>query len=134
MFIYIDGEDDDKSGPDETLPNMYITKRDTHGVDDYPEKIVMNLRIGDKIIWPDITLPQALAGVTQIYFSFNMMYPSDIDDILQFNERILCNFGHDDGARNPKNKVKKGFREFKVTYESLKILRYFNPIFSGFCC
>ena len=131
MFIYIDGEDDDKSGPDETLPNMYITKRDTHGVDDYPEKIVMNLRIGHKIIWEDLTLPQAIAGVTQLYFSFNLMYPPDIDDILQFNERIMCNFGTDDGARNPKQTVKKCFREFTVTYESLKILRYFNPMFSG---
>ena len=132
-FIFIDFKDDKKSGPDETMPNIYITKRDTFGEGEFPEKILMNLRIGDKTIWTDISLPQALAGVTQIYFSFNMMYPSDIDDILQFNERILCNFGHDDGARNPKNIVKKGFREFKVTYESLKILRYFNPIFSGIC-
>ena len=132
-FIFIDAKDDKKSGPDETLPNIYITKRNTHGENDYPEKIVMNLRIGDKIIWKDISLPQALAGVIQIYFSFNMLYPSDLDDILQFNERILCNFGTDDGARNPKNIVKKCFRDFKVTYESLKILRYFNPIFSGIC-
>ena len=132
-FIFIDGQDDKKSGPDETYPNIYITKRNTFGEDEFREKIVMNLRIGDKIIWKDISLPQALAGVIQIYFSFNMLYPSDIDDILQFNERILCNFGTDDGARNPKNIVKKCFREFKVTYESLKILRYFNPIFSGIC-
>ena len=132
-FIFIDFKDDKKSGPDETMPNIYITKRDTFGEGEFPEKILMNLRIGDKTIWTDISLPQALAGVTQIYFSFNMMYPSDIDDILQFNERILCNFGTDDGARNPRNIVKKCFREFKVTYESLKILRYFNPIFSGIC-
>ena len=132
-FIFIDAKDDKKSGPDETIPNIYITKRDTFGEDEFREKILMNLRIGDKTIWTDISLPQALAGVTQIYFSFNMMYPSDIDDILQFNERILCNFGTDDGARNPRNIVKKCFREFKVTYESLKILRYFNPIFSGIC-
>ena len=134
MFIFIDAEDDKKNGPDETLPNIYITKRNTHGEDDYAEKIVINLRIGEKIIWQDITLPEALAGVTQLYFSFNLMYPSDIDDILQFNERILCNFGTDGGARNPKQKVKKCFREFQVTYESPKILRYFNPIFSGICC
>ena len=132
-FIFIDAKDDKKSGPDETMPNIYITKRDTFGEGEFREKILMNLRIGDKTIWTDISLPQALAGVTQIYFSFNMMYPSDIDDILQFNERILCNFGTDDGARNPRNIVKKCFREFKVTYESLKILRYFNPIFSGIC-
>ena len=74
-FIFIDAKDDKKSGPDETIPNIYITKRNTHGEDDYPEKILMNLRIGDKIIWADISLPQALAGVTQLYFSFNLMYP-----------------------------------------------------------
>ena len=133
-FIFIDGKDDKKSGPDEKYPNIYITKQNTFGEGDFEEKIVMNLRIGDKIIWKDISLPEALAGVIQIFFSFNMLYPVDLDDILQFTERILCNFGTDDGARNQKNNVKKSFRDFQVTYESLKILRYLNPIFSGICC
>ena len=101
-FIFIDGKDDKKSGPDEKYPNIYITKQNTFGEEDFEEKIVMNLRIGDKIIWKDISLPEALSGVIQIYFSFNMLYPVDLDDILQFTERILCNFGTDDGARNQK--------------------------------
>ena len=73
-FIFIDFKDDKKSGPDETMPNIYITKRDTFGEGEFPEKILMNLRIGDKTIWTDISLPQALAGVTQIYFSFKQSY------------------------------------------------------------
>ena len=133
-FIFIDGQDDKKDGPDEKYPNIYITKQNTFGEGDFEEKIVLNLRIGDKIIWKDVSLPEALAGVIQIFFSFNMLYPVDLDDILQFTERILCNFGTDDGARNHKNNVKKSFRDFQVTYESLKILRYLNPIFSGICC
>ena len=133
-FIFIDGQDDKKSGPDEKYPNIYITKKNTFGEEEFAEKIAINLRIGEKIIWKNISLPEALAGVIQIYFTFNMLYPADLDDILQFTERIMCNFGTDDGARNPKNNVKKSFRDFKVTYESLKILRYLNPIFSGICC
>ena len=133
-FVFNDGKDDKKSGPDEKYPNIYITKQNTFGEGDFEEKIVLNLRIGDKIIWKDVSLPEALAGVIQIFFSFNMLYPVDLDDILQFTERIVCNFGSDDGARNPKNNVKKSFRDFQVTYESLKILRYLNPIFSGICC
>ena len=133
-FVFIDGKDDKKSGPDEKYPHIYITKQNTFGEGDFEEKIVLNLRIGDKIIWKDISLPEALAGVIQIFFSFNMLYPVDLDDILQFTERIVCNFGSDDGARNPKNMVKKSFRDFQVRHESLKSQDILNLIFSGICC
>ena len=47
------------------------------------------------------------------------------------------------GEKSPQSPCDKGHRgagrscderDFQVTYESLKILRYLNPIFSGFCC
>ena len=85
-------------------------------------------------IWKDISLPEAFAGVIQIFFSFNMLYPGDLDDILQFTERIVCNFGSDDCARNSKNMLKKSFRDFQVRYESKKSQDNLNPIFSGICC
>ena len=39
-----------------------------------------------------------------------------------------CDEGHRGAGRSCDE------RDFQVTYESLKILRYLNPIFSGFCC
>ena len=110
------------------FPNIFITKQKTFGETDYDEKVILNLRIGDKIVWKDVSLPEALAGIVQVYFCFNLLYPPEVDDFLQFAERIICNFGSDGGARNKRNSIKKGFRDFQVSTFSkiiLIILKYF---------
>ena len=61
-----------------------------------------------------ISHSEAVAGLIQVFFSFNLLYPQEVYDILQFLERILCSFGTTDGARNKRNCVKKGFRDFEV--------------------
>ena len=113
-LIYIDGTDDKKNGPEEKDPNIFVTKQQALGIEEYEKKVILSLRIGDKVICHDVSLAEALAGVVQIYFAFNILYPVDVDDTLQFLERIVCNFGSQDGARNKKNVVKKGYRDFEV--------------------
>lgn len=113
-IIFVDGTDAKKDGPDEKTPNIFITKQNTFGESEFDEKVVINLRIGDKLIGKDLSLPEAVAGLIQVFFSFNLLYPQEVDDILQFLERILCSFGTTDGARNKRNCVKKGFRDFEV--------------------
>ena len=113
-LIYIDGTDDKKNGPEEKDPNIFVTKQQALGIEEFEKKVILSLRIGDKVICHDVSLPEALAGVVQIYFAFNILYPVDVDDTLQFLERIVCNFGSQDGARNKKNVVKKGYRDFEV--------------------
>ena len=113
MIIFLDGSDDKKNGPDEKTPNIFITKQNVFGEAEFEEKIVINLRIGDKVISKDLSLPESVAGLIQVFFSFNLCYPPEVDDLLQFMERILCGFGAADGARNKRNTVKKGYRDFE---------------------
>ena len=127
-IIFVDGKDDKHNGPEDKDPNIFITKQNIYGEDEFEEKIFIHLRIGDKVVWKDVSLPEALAGVIQVYFSFNILYPPDSDDFLQFVERIICNFGSDDGARNKKNMVKKEFRDFQVSFPSIIGLILFNDL------
>ena len=113
MIVFVDGTDDKKDGPDEKTPNIFITKQNVFGEAEFEEKIVISLRIGDKLVSKDITLPESVAGLIQVFFSFNLCYPPEVDDHLQFMERILCGFGAADGARNKRNTVKKGYRDFE---------------------
>ena len=130
--IFVDRFDDKKNGPDDNSPNIFITRQNTFGEAEFEEKIIINLRIGDKLIGKDLSLPEALAGLIQVFFCFNLMYMPEVDDVLQFIERILCSFGNSDGARNKRNAVKKGYRDFEVKGH---ILSHFNPFSfnSGVC-
>ena len=69
---------------DETDPNILITKQNTFGMAEYDQRVSVHLRIGDKSVFSDISLPEALAGVIQIHFCFNTLYSPDLDDSLQF--------------------------------------------------
>ena len=114
--IFMDGYSDNKSGPGEQHPNILVIKKDSFGEYEFEQIFVINLRIGEKIIFKDISLAEAVAGVIQMYFSFNLLYPPEADDLCQFMERILCNFGSPDGARNKKGVIKKSFRDFEVRF------------------
>ena len=58
--------------------------------------------------------------------------PDKCDGVLRLtgekSPQSPCDEGHRGAGRSCDE------RDFQVTYESLKILRYLNPIFSGFCC
>ena len=85
-----------------------------------------------KTVFSDLTFSQALAGVVQIYFCFNLLHPPELDDSLQFLERIVCCFGSQDGARNKMNRIRKGFREFEVIRFKLDLLVSNSFLFQGF--
>ena len=59
-------------------------------------------------------MPEALAGLIQVFFCFNLFLMPEVDGLLQFIERFLFSFGNSDGARNKRNAVKKGYRDFEV--------------------
>ena len=67
--IVVDGRDAKQIGPEEQDPNIFITKQNTFGETEFEEKIIIHLRIGDKVVWRDISLPEALGGIIQVYFS-----------------------------------------------------------------
>ena len=117
--IFLDGVDDEKCGPKVKDPKLFMNTQSTLGIKDFEKKVSINLRIGSKIIFKDISLPEALAGLIEIYFIFNLLYPPEADDILQFTERIICGFGSRDGDRNQKSLVKKRYRDFEAHYNNL---------------
>ena len=109
--------DDEKCGLED--PNLFITTQSSLGIKDFEKKVSINLRIGSKILFMDISLPEALDGLIEIYFSFKLLHPPEADDILQFTERIIWGFGSRDGERNQKSLVKKRYRDFEVHYNNL---------------
>ena len=113
-LLFVDGCDDINEGPSEQEPNVFVTKKNTFGEDEYEERVELSLRIGTKVIMEELSLSQALSGCIQLYFLFHLNYPGDADDLYQFTQRIFCNFRDHDGARNKRNAVKKCFREFEV--------------------
>ena len=114
--IFMDGYSDNKSGPGQQHANILVIKKDSFGEYEFEQIFVINLRIREKIIFKDISLAEAVAGVIQMYFSFNLLYPPEADDLCQFMERILCNFVYPDGARNKKWVIKKSFRDLEVRF------------------
>ena len=69
MLIFVDGKDEVDSGPSEQQPNVFVTKQNMLGEEEYDEKICLSLRIGSKIIFEDLNLSQALAGCIIFFLS-----------------------------------------------------------------
>jgi hypothetical protein len=114
--VFVDGEDDINSGPNEQQPNIFVTKQNVIGEDEYDEKVSIKLRIGLKVVFDDISFSQALAGCIQLYFCFHSYYPEECDDLYHVVQRICCNYGDWlEGANNKKGVVKKCFRDFEVS-------------------
>ena len=123
-LIFIDGQDEKKTGPDDQQPNIFVVKKKVLGEAEYEEEIIINLRIGDKMVYRDLTLPEALAALTQTFFCFNLLFPEDSDDIFQFVQRIACNYKtKEEGAKNKKGVLKKSFRDFEVTSSLISFLK-----------
>ena len=115
--IFIEGEDDLKDASNQ--PFLHIVKVPQDGLLDNVESIVISVRVGTTMIFEDVSLCQGLAAMIQITFSFNLLYPSQADDIFNFLQRTLARFGPADGARNSKDHIKKNFSDFQCTLGKL---------------
>ena len=112
-ILFVDGKDEIGAGANDQQPNLFIFKQSSLGIDEYVEKLIISVRVGEKVLFNTPDFCQAIAAVVQLYFIFNIFYPPEADDICQFLQRILCNFMDGDGARNSKGVVKKCFRDFE---------------------
>ena len=110
-LVFIEGEDDLSKVSNQ--PFIHVLKMNQTGEGDYDERLCISVRIGTTLIFNDVTLTGALASVIELAFVFNLMFPKDADDIFQFVQRILANYGPVDGARNAIGKVKKPFVDFQ---------------------
>ena len=115
------------------LPNILcVEKRKLDSNDDYEHEFVMRVRIGEKVLYPSVNLPQAIASVVALYFVMNLEYPPEADNLLQFLQRYVLNFGKEEGARNRRGVIKHPFNKFQVSNfpKSLIINQTFNNYFS----
>ena len=112
-FIFIEGEDDVKSLSSQ--PFIHVLKVDRVGEEDYGEGLSISVRIGSTLVFDNVSFAQALASVIQLTFCFNLLYPSDCDDMFEFLQRVVCKFGPSDGARNKNGQLKKCFVDFMCT-------------------
>ena len=129
--IFIDNRDDKKCGPGEQEPNIFVIKKDSLGQVEYDKIVILSLRIGEKIVFKDISFAEAVAGLIELYHVFNLQYPAKSDDTYQFLQRIFCSFGPSEGARNQRNVVKKWYKQFAVGLEFV-FIQQFRLFFQGF--
>ena len=94
-------------------PFIHVLKVNQTGEGDYDERVCISVRIGTTLIFNDVSWTGALASGIELAFVFNLMFPKDADDIFQFVQRILANYGPADGARNSMGKVKRPFVDFQ---------------------
>ena len=123
-FIFLAGTDQAKD-ISEQHPFIHVSVRNVMGTDTYEEEVVVGVRIGDTIVYDQISYTEAIAAVVQLYFVMNLLYPPECDDLCQFMQRIAVNFGAHDGARNKRNQTRKVFKDFesfvaKFYFESKK--------------
>ena len=64
-------------------PFIHAVKVDQRGEEDYEEGIQLSVRIGNTIVFDDVSLAQGLASIIQLMFCFNLLYPSYCDDFFE---------------------------------------------------
>ena len=113
-LVFLAEVDTVNEGPNMQEPYVFVERVNTFGIEEFPEKVVTSLRIGEKVMIKGLSLYGALAACIQLYFVFNMWYPTKADDLCQFVQRFLLNFGDEDGSRNRNGSVKKWYRDFQT--------------------
>ena len=111
QLIYIEGKDEMKNMSNQ--PFIHAVSVHKPGEGDYDYSLVFSVRVGSTMVFDDVSLTEGLAAVIQICFVFNLLYPQSCDDVFNFIQRVLSNFGPVEGARNVKNQVKKKFTDFQ---------------------
>ena len=117
--LFIEGEDDLQDISSQ--PFVYVVKVNQFGESAFPEAVKLSVRIGNTVVFDDVSLPQALASVIHLMFCFNLLYPSDCDDLFEYIQRVLCSFGPISGARNVKGKLKRAFVEFQCSIGAIML-------------
>ena len=120
-LIFIQGEDDIKDISDQ--PYIYIVKVARNAEADYPESLVITVKVGNTTIFEDVNLCVGLAAVIQLCFVFNLMFPKEADDVFNYVQRCLAKFGPPSGARNAKGQVKKKFLDFQCAVADALVLQ-----------
>ena len=120
-LIFIEGTDD--ISKISSQPFLHVSKVAQLGEGDFDERVHISLRVGNTVVFDDISLIGGLASLIEISFVFNLMYPVMADDAFQFVQRLLGNFGPADGARNEKGKIKKCFIDFQCSIGRIMIDR-----------
>ena len=112
-ILFYEGEDDLSKMSKQPFIHVIRVSQLGAGYSDYDYKLKISLRVGNTIIFDDISLVDAFSGLIQVIFSFNLMYPVEADDMFQFVQRIMASFGPTDGARNKSGKIRKPFLDFQ---------------------
>ena len=110
-LIFLAGTDQAKD-IQEHLPFIHVSVRNMMGTDTHEEEVVLGVRIGDKVVYDEISFTEAIAATIELYFVMNLLYPPECDDLCQFLQRIVLIFGAPEGARNKRNQTKKAFKDF----------------------
>ena len=111
QLIYIEGKDEMKNMSNQ--PFIHAVSVHKPGEGDYEYSMVFSVRVGSTLVFDQVSLTEGFAAVIQICFCFNLLYPQSADDVFNFVQRVLANFGPVDGSRNAKNQVKKNFTDFQ---------------------
>ena len=117
--LFVEGEDDPKELS--ALPFIHVIKVNNLGENDHDEAVKLSVRIGNSVVFDDISLTQGLASVIQLMFSFNLIYPADCDDFFEYIQRVVCKFGPVSGARNARGQLKKTFTDFQCSLGALML-------------
>jgi hypothetical protein len=118
-LLFVEGEDSNEEISDQ--PFLHLVKLGQMGVGDYPEQISISVRVGNTVMFEDVTLTQGLSAVIQLCFTFNLLFPFQADDLFNFCQRMLASFGPTDGARNKLGQVKKKFIDFQCFVGSVML-------------
>ena len=108
---------------DSQLPNILITERRSLDRNtDYEYELILKVRIGVKVIYPSVSLPEAIASLISLFFIMNLEYPNMADNVLNLLQRYYLVFGTSEGSRNKRGKLKGTFIKFQV------FLRYIGTV------
>ena len=83
--VYVEGEDVGMEVP--LLPHVHV-RIINKPCEDFSQ-VIVSLKCQNTMIFEDIGLSAALAGLIEMYFSFNMEFDSEGDATLNFIQRIL---------------------------------------------
>ena len=131
-MLVVDGVDEDVL-PDKHTPNILMSeKSNLDGINGNEREYVIKVRVGDKLVYQNPSLTEAIASLISLYFVFNLQYPPECDNLLNLIQRYFLVFGDLEGCRNRKGQVKGAFLRFQVFKESRWILYSFY-LHEGVC-
>ena len=111
FLVFLSGIDKETEGLH--TPFVYVTRKNVRGIGNFDEELCFAVKVSNLTIYKNLTLPEALKALIQLYFVLNINYPKDCDDGFNFVQRAILGFGSVDGSRNTKNVIKKSYRDFE---------------------